>query len=58
MGRFGRVCIGRRARIGGNDLLVAAHARSLGLRLVTDRPEEFGFGEGVGGGGLAGVKGG
>lgn len=28
--------------IGGNDLLVAAHARSLGLTLVTHNTQEFG----------------
>jgi hypothetical protein len=28
--------------IGANDLLIAAHARSLGLRLVTNDTSEFG----------------
>ena len=28
--------------IGGNDLLIAAHARSLGLKLVTHNTREFG----------------
>jgi tRNA(fMet)-specific endonuclease VapC len=28
--------------IGANDLLIAAHARSLGLRLVTNNTGEFG----------------
>jgi len=32
----------RGALIGGNDLLIAAHARSLGLRLVTNNTSEFG----------------
>jgi tRNA(fMet)-specific endonuclease VapC len=27
--------------IGGNDLLLAAHARSLGLKLVTNNTQEF-----------------
>jgi len=27
--------------IGGNDLLIAAHARAMGLTLVTDNPREF-----------------
>ncbi len=31
----------RGALIGGNDLLIAAHARSLGLRLVTNNTSEF-----------------
>ena len=30
------------AMIGGNDLLIAAHARSLGLTLVTNNTREFG----------------
>jgi tRNA(fMet)-specific endonuclease VapC len=30
------------AMIGGNDLLIAAHARSLGLTLVTHNTREFG----------------
>ena len=28
--------------IGGNDLLIAAHARSLGLKLITHNTREFG----------------
>ena len=32
----------RGSLIGGNDLLIAAHARSLGLRLVTNNTSEFG----------------
>ena len=32
----------RGALIGGNDLLIAAHARSLGLKLVTNNTAEFG----------------
>jgi tRNA(fMet)-specific endonuclease VapC len=32
---------GRGALIGGNDLLIAAHARSLGLTLVTNNTDEF-----------------
>ena len=32
----------RGAMIGANDLLIAAHARSLGLRLVTNNTAEFG----------------
>lgn len=32
----------RGAMIGGNDLLIAAHARSLGLTLVTNNSREFG----------------
>ena len=28
--------------VGANDLLIAAHARSLGLRLVTNNTAEFG----------------
>ena len=28
--------------IGSNDLWIAAHARSLGLRLVTNNTKEFG----------------
>jgi tRNA(fMet)-specific endonuclease VapC len=28
--------------IGANDLFIAAHARSLGLRLVTNKTAEFG----------------
>jgi len=31
-----------RAKIGTNDLLIAAHARSLGLTLVTNNTREFG----------------
>jgi tRNA(fMet)-specific endonuclease VapC len=31
----------RGTMIGGNDLLIAAHARSLGLTLVTNNTEEF-----------------
>ena len=31
----------RRAMIGANDLLIAAHARSLGLKLVTNNTAEF-----------------
>jgi len=32
----------RGALIGANDLLIAAHARSLGLTLITDNTQEFG----------------
>jgi tRNA(fMet)-specific endonuclease VapC len=32
----------RGALIGGNDLLIAAHARSLGVKLVTNNTAEFG----------------
>ena len=32
----------RGALIGANDLLIAAHARSLGLTLVTNNTAEFG----------------
>lgn len=32
----------RGAMIGANDLLIAAHARSLGLTLVTNNTREFG----------------
>jgi tRNA(fMet)-specific endonuclease VapC len=32
----------RGTMIGANDLLIAAHARSLGLRLVTNNTREFG----------------
>ena len=30
------------SKIGTNDLVIAAHARSLGLRLVTNNTAEFG----------------
>jgi tRNA(fMet)-specific endonuclease VapC len=32
----------RGAMIGGNDLLIAAHARSVGLTLITNNSREFG----------------
>lgn len=33
--------------IGGNDLLIASHALSLGLTLVTDNEREFGYVQGL-----------
>jgi tRNA(fMet)-specific endonuclease VapC len=33
--------------IGGNDLLIATHALSLGLTLVTDNEREFGYVQGL-----------
>ncbi len=33
--------------IGSNDLLIAAHARSLGLTMVTNNTREFGRVEGL-----------
>lgn len=38
---------GRGAPIGPNDLLIAGHARSLGLKLVTGNLREFGRVEGL-----------
>jgi tRNA(fMet)-specific endonuclease VapC len=37
----------RGAMIGGNDLLIAAHARCLGITLVTNNTREFGRGLGL-----------
>lgn len=37
----------RGALIGANDLFIAAHARSLGLRLVTNNTAEFGHVKGL-----------
>jgi tRNA(fMet)-specific endonuclease VapC len=37
----------RGAMIGGNDLLIAAHARSLGLTLVTNNTREYGRVQGL-----------
>ncbi len=38
---------GRGALIGANDLLIAAHARSLGLTLITNNTDEFSRVEGL-----------
>jgi hypothetical protein len=49
--RNGRLHFGhlrkRGQMIGANDLFIAAHARSLGLRLVTNNTAEFGRVKGV-----------
>jgi tRNA(fMet)-specific endonuclease VapC len=37
----------RGTMIGGNDLLIAAHARCLGLTLVTNNTREFGWVQGL-----------
>ena len=42
---YGQICADLKARgalIGANDLLIAAHARCLGLILVTNNTREFG----------------
>ena len=40
-GSIRAVLAGRGTPIGGNDLLIAAHARALGLTLVTNNTREF-----------------
>jgi len=47
---YGRIRAGLKARgtmIGANDLLIAAHARCLGLTLVTNNTREFGRVQGL-----------